>query len=60
MRTMVLIRISVHVDWTGLPSVTWGEETVVSASDTLSADSGWMIRKLSISTQHEPGNKCSD
>lgn len=41
MRMMALIWIRVDdIDWTGLLFVAWSEETSVSASDTLSADSG--------------------
>jgi hypothetical protein len=41
MRMMILIWIRVgDVDRMGLPSLAWGEETAVSTSDTLSADSG--------------------
>ena len=43
MRTIILIWIWVgDADWTGLSFFAWGEETTVSASDTLSADSGWI------------------
>lgn len=40
-RMMVLTWIWADgISWTGLSPLTWGEERAVSASDTLSADSG--------------------
>ena len=53
-KMMVLIWIWVDdVDWMGLPLFAWGEETSVSASDTLSADNGWISREAGISARNE-------
>lgn len=61
MRMMILTWIWVDdVDRTGLSLFAWDEETSVSASDTLSADSGWISRKAGISTQDEARPKGID
>ena len=51
---MVLIRIRVDgVNLTGLSLFALGGETGVSASDTLSIDSGWTFRKPSMSPRQK-------